>query len=138
MWPEQEAEKLRNISGWVDLLDAPVGGMGPTGIGGLLTFMDADLVSAYLPAWLVLAHEHPFPYAGILTALVVVLDNEVERDHEELERFQSVGLSLSSSQREFVAEVLRELADLHFRFKPDLRSRLLRVAEYRGLSEPGD
>lgn len=98
LWPKAEAEKLRRVSSWVDLLDMPVGDMGPTGIGGLLTFMEADLAVAYLPAWLVLAYEHPFPFAGLLPSLVGAIDNDVERDEEEQQRV-STPFDLSSVDR---------------------------------------
>lgn len=130
LWPKVEAEKLRHVSGWVDLLDMPVGDMGPTGIGGLLTFMEADLAVSYLPAWLVLAYERPFPFAGLLPALVGAIDDKVERDEEDQERFEAIRADLSESQREFVAHALDQMADVHFRSKPELKARLERMAQF--------
>lgn len=130
LWPKAEAEKLRRVSSWVDLLDMPVGDMGPTGIGGLLTFMEADLAVAYLPAWLVLAYEHPFPFAGLLPSLVGAIDNDVERDEEEQQRFDAIRSEFSGSQRELIADALDQMADIHFKSKPELKLHLERIAKF--------
>ncbi len=115
---------------WIDLLGMPVGETGPTGIGGLLSFMEADLAVSYLPAWLVLAYERPFPFAGLLSAVVGAIDDKVERDEEDQERFVAIRADLSESQREFVADALDQIAAIHFRAKPDLKARLERMAIY--------
>jgi hypothetical protein len=130
MWPKSEANKLRDVSCWRDLLDLPVDDMGPTGIGALLTFMEADLVISYLPAWLVLGYEHPFPYAGVLPALVVALDDQADRDAEEAERFTLIQSGLSAPQRKLLADTFAEIGDIHFRSEPELKSRLIRLANY--------
>lgn len=111
-------------------MDLPVGDMGPTGIGGLLTFMEADLAVSYLPAWLVLAYEEPFPFAGLLPALVGALDDEVERDEEDLERFEVIRSAISDPQRRLVADALDQMADVHFRTKSELKARLERIATH--------
>lgn len=130
MWPKAEAEKLRHVSSWTELLDLPVGDMGPTGIGGLLTFMEADLAVAYLPAWLVMAYERPFPFAGLLPALIGTVDEEVERDEEERERFEAIRDALSSPQRDLIADALEQMSDVHFRSKPELKTRLEKIAKH--------
>ena len=79
MWSRYQADKIRHVSSWIELLDLPIGEIGPTGIGVLLTFMETDMAAAYLPAWLVLGYEYSFSYAGVLPAVIVALDDQTER-----------------------------------------------------------
>ncbi|MCZ7860999.1 hypothetical protein O9X98_06235 [Agrobacterium salinitolerans] len=130
LWPKQEAEKLQHVSSWTEILDMPVGDMGPTGIGALLMFMEADLAVAYLPAWLVMSYEHSFPFAGVLPSLVRVLDNEGDMDVEDRERFDTIRAGITVPQRLVIASVLNEMADVHFSSKPDLKEHLQRIAAY--------
>ncbi|WP_222413621.1 hypothetical protein [Rhizobium leguminosarum] len=103
--------------------------MGPTGIGALLPFMDVELATSFLPAWLVIAYEHPYPYAGVLPAVVGVLDPEMKTDDEEIAFFQNLRASFDKSQRDAIAVSLSEMGAIHFGAKPALKDRLDRIAQ---------
>jgi hypothetical protein len=154
LWKPHVADKLRNIGEWQQLLDMPVDKIGPTGIGALMNFMDADMLVAYLPAWLVIAYEHDWRYAGVLPTLVGCLAYEYklqrnemrnkdahvrdqvceqmedEENIEEQERFSGIKSSLSAIQMEVVAVTLNELAAIHLQGDQEVKGYLQGVANF--------
>jgi hypothetical protein len=131
LWPRPEAEKLRNVASWTDVLDMPVDEIGPNGIGPMLMFMEPDLAVAYLPAWLVFAAEHPYPFAGVLPSLTRVLDNDDrEMNDDDRRRFDAIRDALTPAQRAVVALAINETSDVNFATKADLQAYLRRIADY--------
>ena len=67
-------QKLANVQCWTDLLELDVADILAFGLGGIFQFMEEDMLRAYLPALLYFARSEPYPYANIVTNLVMERD----------------------------------------------------------------
>lgn len=129
-WSRTQTERLEHVYGWQDLIDMDVDNIGGSGIGALLNFMEPDMAVAYIPAWLVIAYERPFLYAGVMPALMTVLDDQQERRGEGPKRFQTILEYLNTCERRVIGDVFAEIAEVHFRYKPDMKAELERLAKF--------
>lgn len=129
-WTDDRMGELTFVRGWKDVLNIDVLSIGNKGLGPLFSFMDGDMALAYLPAWIILSYELPFPSGGFLPALAGVLDNGRKGVKEQRDRFQFIDSKLNGKQRDFVSFALNAIAERHLANDQKSCEHLKRIARY--------
>lgn len=138
MFWTHELPALLNVATWPDVLDVNLDIFEPAGrLGGLMSFMPAEMASAFIPAWIVIALEEPYPYGGFAPALLGALDPNIT-DEEDRDRFEKIHSSFNGAQRQMLASVILEISDLYFRKYPDVQGELRLMANFWGGEAPGE
>jgi hypothetical protein len=126
----KESDRFINVVCWTDIIDMRLDEVGGHGIGPLLSIMTADMVLAFLPAWLVIGLENAFPCDGVISALGANLDPSAASSSDERQRFEIIYSSYNLPQRDAISEALREIADLNFRKHRDAYMQFSTIAAY--------
>lgn len=135
VFEREAADRFLNVVQWTDLIDLQLEDAGGHGIGPLLSIMPTDMAIEFLPAWLVIGLERPFPCDGVISALAANLDPLEARSGDEKKRFQTIFESCQPRQREVIAETLIEIAELNFRKHPDAHEQFSKIAAYWTIQE---
>lgn len=103
------------------------GKLGPSGPGEVT---DARMAIEYIPAWLVLAYENPYPFAKLLPSLTTALDEQFERRGNGPASFREILHSLDASQKKVIAEVLSEIGRTQSGIDSESRDQIKRVSNF--------
>jgi hypothetical protein len=129
LWDAQQADRLINVDDWTDLLDLDLEGFGRSGFGSLLYFMEAEMVWAFLPAWLVVGLEQRTNYENVVPVVVTML-NPQQSSAEETARTKMLISIANPRQKLAISDAVLEMSDLHYRGQPDSQAEMAAIAAF--------
>jgi hypothetical protein len=129
LWDKQQADRLINVDNWIDLLDLDLEGFGRSGFGSLLYFMEAEMMWAFLPAWLVVGLEQRTSFENVVPVAVTMLNPQQGSD-EEAERTRKIVVMANPNQKLAISAAISELADLHYHGQHDSQSEMAAIADF--------
>lgn len=129
LWDTHQADRLINVDNWIDLLDLDLEGFGRSGFGSLLYFMEAEMLWAFLPAWLVIGLEQRTNYENVVPVVVAML-NPQQGSADEAERTGKIVAMANPLQKLAISAAISELADLHYRGQPDSQFEMSATANF--------
>lgn len=110
-----DVTRYRKVQNWKDFLDNPSHDFAGMRIGHALYRTTPEVVSALLPAWLILACELPRERHGFLRGLLYVIDPYYHDDMpDDISLFEGYRSRMDHDQQELVAEVLSTIASTHY------------------------
>jgi hypothetical protein len=129
LWSSEQAYRLINVDNWTDLIDLDLEGFGRSGFGAILYLMEADMLWAFLPAWLVIGLEQRSNFENVVPVAVALL-NPHQISVEEVDRFKHITEKANLSQKLAISAAILELADLHYQGQPDSQVEMAAISDY--------
>ncbi len=129
LWDTHQADRLINVDNWIDLLDLDLEGFGRSGFGSILYFMEAGMLWAFLPAWLIIGLEQRANYENVVPVVVAML-NPQQAGSEEAQRNRKIVGVANPAQKLTISAAISELAELHYREQPDSQAEMAVIARF--------